>query len=49
MTRRPLSRFPIYAAAIGLLAISAIKLAPSLAAEEAVTILNKAGLGTALE
>jgi peptide-methionine (S)-S-oxide reductase len=36
MTR--LSRFSMYAAAIGLLAISAIKIAPSLAAEEAVII-----------
>jgi peptide-methionine (S)-S-oxide reductase len=38
MTSRPLSRFSMYAAAIGLLAISAIKLAPSLAAEDAVII-----------
>ena len=38
MTRRPLSRFSMYAAAIGLLAISAIKIAPSLAAEDAVII-----------
>ena len=38
MTRRPLDRFPIYAAAIGLLAIAAINVAPSLAAEEAVVI-----------
>jgi peptide-methionine (S)-S-oxide reductase len=38
MTSRPLSRFSMYAAAIGLLAISAIKLAPSLAAEDAVVI-----------
>jgi peptide-methionine (S)-S-oxide reductase len=38
MTRRPFSRLPIYAAAIGLLAISAIKVAPSLAAEDAVVI-----------
>jgi peptide-methionine (S)-S-oxide reductase len=38
MTRHSLSRLSIYAAAIGLLAISAIKIAPSLAAEEAVII-----------
>ena len=38
MTRRSLTRFSMYAAAIGLLAISAIKLAPSLAAEDAVVI-----------
>jgi peptide-methionine (S)-S-oxide reductase len=38
MTRRPLSRFSMYAAAIGLLAISAIKIAPSQAAEDAVII-----------
>jgi len=38
MTRRSLSRFSAYAAAIGLLAISAIKIAPSLAAEDAVVI-----------
>ena len=38
MTSRPLSRFSMYAAAIGLLAISAIKLAPSLASEDAVVI-----------
>ena len=38
MTRRSLSRFSMYAAAIGLLAISAIKIAPSLAAEDAVII-----------
>ena len=38
MTRRSLSRFSAYAAAIGLLAISAIKIAPSLAAEDAVII-----------
>ena len=37
MTRRSLSRFSMYAA-IGLLAISAIKIAPSLAAEDAVII-----------
>jgi len=38
MTRRSLSRFSLYAATIGLLAISAIKIAPSLAAEDAVII-----------
>ena len=38
MTRRSLTRFSMYAAAIGLLAISAIRLAPSLAAEDAVVI-----------
>ena len=38
MTRRSLSRFSMYAAAIGLLAVSAIKIAPSLAAEDAVII-----------
>jgi peptide-methionine (S)-S-oxide reductase len=38
MTRRSLSRFSMYAATIGLLAISAIKIAPSLAAEDAVII-----------
>src|ERR1700742_911072 len=55
MTRRLLSRFPTYAAAIGLLAISAIKLAPTLAAEEAVTIpppavdvQNASGIQTAV-
>src|ERR1700761_3603867 len=55
MTRRLLSRFPTYAAAIGLLAISAIKLAPSIAAEEAVVIpppavdmQNASGLQTAV-
>jgi peptide-methionine (S)-S-oxide reductase len=37
MTRRPLNRFSMYAA-LGLLAISAIKVAPSLAAEGAVAI-----------
>ena len=36
--RRPLSRFSAYAAAIGLFAIAAIKVAPSLAAEDAVVI-----------
>ena len=35
---RHLSRFPTYVAAIGLLAISAITVAPSLAAEDAVVI-----------
>jgi peptide-methionine (S)-S-oxide reductase len=38
MTRRSLSRLSLYAAAIGLMAISAIKIAPSLAAEDAVII-----------
>src|ERR1700685_726315 len=38
MTRRSLSRLSMYAAAIGLMAISAIKIAPSLAAEDAVII-----------
>ena len=38
MTRHSLSRLTTYAAAIGLLAISAIKIAPSLAAEDAVII-----------
>ncbi|MGA2054528.1 MAG: peptide-methionine (S)-S-oxide reductase MsrA [Bradyrhizobium sp.] len=38
MTRRSLSRLSLYAATIGLLAISAIKIAPSLAAEDAVII-----------
>jgi peptide-methionine (S)-S-oxide reductase len=38
MTRRLLSRFSLAAAAIGLLAISAIEITPSLAAEEAVVI-----------
>jgi len=38
MTRRPLSRFSLAAAALGLLAISALKVAPSLAAEDAVAI-----------
>ncbi|MGA7072564.1 peptide-methionine (S)-S-oxide reductase MsrA [Bradyrhizobium sp.] len=38
MTRRSFSRLSTYAAAIGLLAISAIKIAPSLAAEDAVII-----------
>jgi peptide-methionine (S)-S-oxide reductase len=38
MTRRPLSRLPLYAAAIGLLAIFAIEVAPSFAAEDAVII-----------
>ena len=38
MTRRSLSRFSAYAAAISLLAISAVKIAPSLAAEGAVII-----------
>ena len=55
MTRRSLSRFSMYAAAIGLLAISAIKVAPSLAAEDAVVIpppvvdvQNASGLQTAV-
>ncbi len=38
MTRRPLSRFSLVAAAVGLLAISAVNVAPSLAAEDAVVI-----------
>jgi peptide-methionine (S)-S-oxide reductase len=38
MTRRTLNRFSLYAAAIGLLAISAIKLTPLQAAEDAVVI-----------
>src|SRR5579872_827830 len=38
MTRRPLSRFSLVAAAVGLLAISAVDVAPSLAAEDAVVI-----------
>jgi peptide-methionine (S)-S-oxide reductase len=38
MTRRSFRRLSLYAAAIGLLAISAIKVAPSLAAEDAVII-----------
>ena len=38
MTRRSFRRLSLYAAAIGLLAISAIKIAPSLAAEDAVII-----------
>ena len=38
MTRRSLSRLSMYAAAIGLMAFSAIKIAPSLAAEDAVII-----------
>lgn len=55
MTRRFLSRLPLYAAAIGLLAISAIKVAPSLAAEDAVIIppaavdvQNASGIQTAV-
>jgi peptide-methionine (S)-S-oxide reductase len=55
MTRRSLSRFSMCAAAIGLLAISAIKVAPSLAAEDAVVIppplvdvQNTSGLQTAV-
>ena len=55
MTRRPLSRFPTYAAAIGLLAISAFRLAPTLAAEEAVIVpppavdvQNASGIQTAV-
>ena len=54
MTRH-LSRFPIYAAAIGLLAISAISAAPSFAAEDAVVIpppaadvQNASGIQTAV-
>ena len=38
MTRRSLSRLPAYAAAIGLLAISAVSAVPSFAAEDAVVI-----------
>jgi peptide-methionine (S)-S-oxide reductase len=38
MTRRSFSRLSTYAAAIGLLAISAIKIAPALAAEDVVII-----------
>ena len=38
MTRRSLSRLPAYAAAIGLLAISALSAVPSFAAEDAVVI-----------
>ncbi|MFZ1171562.1 MAG: peptide-methionine (S)-S-oxide reductase MsrA [Bradyrhizobium sp.] len=38
MTRRSFSRLSTYAAAIGLLAITAIKIAPSLAAEDAAII-----------
>jgi len=55
MTRRTLSRLPLYAAAIGLLAISAIKISPSLAAEDAVIIpppavdaQNASGIQTAV-
>ena len=55
MTRRSLSRFSVYAAAIGLLAISAIRIAPSLAAEDAVIIppptldaQNASGIQTAV-
>jgi peptide-methionine (S)-S-oxide reductase len=54
MTRR-LSRFPLYTAAIGLLAISAIGAAPSFAAEDAVVIpppaadvQNASGIQTAV-
>ena len=38
MTRRSLNRLPAYAAAIGLLAISAVSAVPSFAAEDAVVI-----------
>src|SRR5579863_2365582 len=55
MTRRPLSRFSLSAAAFGLLAISAITFAPSLAAEDAVIIppptadvQNASGIQTAV-
>jgi peptide-methionine (S)-S-oxide reductase len=55
MTRRSLKRLSLYAAAIGLLAVSAIKVAPSFAAEEAVIIpppavdvQNASGLQTAV-
>ena len=54
MTHR-FSRFPLYVAAIGLLAISAIKTTPSLAAEDAVVIpppatdvQNASGIQTAV-
>jgi peptide-methionine (S)-S-oxide reductase len=55
MTRRPLNRLALYAAAIGLLAMSAIRFAPSLAAEDAVIIpppavdvQNASGIQTAV-
>jgi peptide-methionine (S)-S-oxide reductase len=55
MTRRPFSRLPLLTAAIGLLAIAAIKVAPSLAAEDAVIIpppaadvQNASGIQTAV-
>ena len=55
MTRRPLSRISMYAAALGLLAFTAIKVAPSLAAEDAVVIpppavdvQNASGIQTAV-
>jgi peptide-methionine (S)-S-oxide reductase len=55
MPRNSLSRLTAYAAAIGLLSISAIKLAPSLAAEDAVVIpppvvdaQNASGIQTAV-
>jgi peptide-methionine (S)-S-oxide reductase len=55
MTRRTLSRLTAYAAAIGLLSISAVKLAPSIAAEDAVIIpapavdaQNASGIQTAV-
>ena len=38
MTRRSIRRLPAYAAAIGLLAISAVSAVPSFAAEDAVVI-----------
>ncbi|HEY2839662.1 MAG TPA: peptide-methionine (S)-S-oxide reductase MsrA, partial [Pirellulales bacterium] len=55
MTRRLLSRFSTYAAAIGLLAVSAIYVVPSLAAEDAIVIpppvvdvQNASGIQTAV-
>jgi peptide-methionine (S)-S-oxide reductase len=55
MTRRTLSRLTAHAAAIGLLSISAVKLAPSIAAEDAVIIpapavdaQNASGIQTAV-
>jgi len=54
MTRRPL-RFPLYAAAFGFLAMSAIAFGPSFAAEDAVVIppptvdaQNASGIQTAV-
>ena len=55
MTRRLLNRFSTYAAAIGLLAVSAVYVVPSLAAEDAVVIpppavdvQNASGIQTAV-